>query len=100
MDQFGSDARRGNTQAATVRSCLGRRDKSLARDTVVVPLSTSPQDAPPVVVSVPSAGIDSVAVVDQIRAVDRARFVSKQGKLSDTDMSVLEKALKRVLELP
>jgi mRNA interferase MazF len=67
---------------------------------VVVPLSASPQDAPPVVVSVPSAGTDSVAVVDQIRAVDRTRFVSKQGKLSDADMSVLEKALKRVLELP
>ena len=66
---------------------------------VVVPLSTSAQDAPPVVVSMPSAGTDSVAVVDQLRAVDRARFVSKQGKLSASDLSTLEAAIKRVLEL-
>jgi len=67
---------------------------------VVVPLSTSPEDSPPVVVSMPSAGTDSVAVVDQVCAVDRGRFVSKQGRLSDADLSVLQKALKRVLELP
>jgi len=47
----------------------------------------------------PSAGTDSVAVVDQVLAVDRGPFVSKQGRLSDADLSGLEKALKRVLEL-
>ena len=67
---------------------------------VVVPLSASPDDAPPVVVAIPSAGPDSVAVVDQIRAVDRSRFVSRKGKLSAADLSVLEIAIKRVLELP
>lgn len=67
---------------------------------VVVPLSASAQDAPPVVVRVPSAGTDSVAVVDQLRAVDRIRFVSKQGKLSAGDMNTLEAAIKRVLEFP
>lgn len=67
---------------------------------VVIPLSASAEDAPPVVVPIPSAGKDSVAVVDQIRAVDRGRFVSRGGKVSVTDMSVLEQALKRVLELP
>ena len=66
---------------------------------VVVPLSTSAEDAPPVVVAVPSAGKNSVAVVDQIRAVDRSRFVSSTGKLSSKDLAVLEEALKRVLEL-
>ena len=67
---------------------------------VVVPLSASAEDAPPVVVAVPSAGEDSVAVVDQVRAVDRSRFVSCRGKLSANDLSVVEKALKRILELP
>ena len=43
---------------------------------VVVPLSSSNQEAPPVVVAMPSAGTNSVAVVDQVRAVDRQRFVS------------------------
>src|SRR5256885_2152399 len=67
---------------------------------VGIPLSASPDDAPPVVVAIPSAGADSVAVVDQIRAVDRSRFVSRSGKLSASDLSVIEIALKRVLELP
>jgi mRNA interferase MazF len=66
---------------------------------IVVPLGTSALDAPPVVVAVPSAGADSVAVIDQVRAVDRSRFVSKAGTLSNKDMSALESALKRVLEL-
>jgi len=48
---------------------------------VVVPLSSSPTDAPPVVLAVPSAGANSVAVLDQVRAVDKSRFVSKQGKV-------------------
>jgi mRNA interferase MazF len=67
---------------------------------VVVPLSSSPEDAPPVVVAVPSAGKDSVAVVDQVRAVDRSRFVSCAGKLSSDDLGAIEAALKRLLELP
>src|SRR6266700_3736621 len=66
---------------------------------VVVPLSASPEEAVPVVVAVPSAGPDSVAVVDQIRAVDRSRFVSCAGKLSSDDLGAVEAALKRVLEL-
>ena len=66
----------------------------------VVPLSASPEDAAPVVIAVPSAGPGSVAVVDQIRAVDRGRFVSRGGKLSSDDLSALEAAIKRVLELP
>lgn len=67
---------------------------------VVIPLSSSPQEAPPIVLSVPSAGENSVAVLDQIRAVDKKRFVSKAGRLSPEDLSALEKAAKAVLELP
>lgn len=67
---------------------------------VVVPLSSSPKAAPPIVLSLPSAGKDSVAVVDQIRAVDKKRFVSKAGKISQSDLSQLEAAMKQVLLLP
>lgn len=70
------------------------------RTPVVVPLSTAPEAAPPVVVSVPSAGTDSVAVVDQVRAVDRGRFVRTSGRLSAEDMAAVESALRRVLALP
>ena len=67
---------------------------------VVVPLSSSPEAAPPIVLSVPSAGRNSVAVLDQIRAVDKKRFVSRAGVLADVDLRSLEMALKSVLQLP
>src|SRR5437773_5920862 len=65
---------------------------------VVVPLSASAEDAPPVVLAMPSPGVHAVAVVNQVRAVDRARSVSKRGTLSATDMASLETARKRVRE--
>jgi mRNA interferase MazF len=67
---------------------------------VVVPLSSSPQAAPPIVLSVPSAGKNSVAVLDQIRAVDKKRFVNRAGSLSTADLRSLELAAKQVLQLP
>ena len=67
---------------------------------VVIPLSTSPEAAPPIVVFVPSAGKNSVAVLDQIRAVDKKRFVSRAGVLSAADLRTLETSAKQVLQLP
>src|SRR2546426_4289394 len=67
---------------------------------VVIPLSSSPEAAPPIVLSVPSAGKNSVAVVDQIRAVDKKRFVNRAGILADLDLRNLETAAKLVLQLP
>jgi mRNA interferase MazF len=67
---------------------------------VVIPLSSSPEAAPPIVLSVPSAGKDSVAVVDQIRAVDKKRFVHRAGILADADLRKLEMAAKQILQLP
>jgi mRNA-degrading endonuclease toxin of MazEF toxin-antitoxin module len=67
---------------------------------VVIPLSSSPEAAPPIVLSVPSAGKDSIAVVDQIRAVGKKRFVHRAGILADTDLRNLEIAIKLVLQLP
>lgn len=67
---------------------------------VVVPLSSSPEGAPPIMVPVSSAGKDSVAVIDQIRAVDKKRFANRAGVLSTEDMRRIELAVKEVLQLP
>jgi mRNA interferase MazF len=67
---------------------------------VIIPLSSSPESAPPIVLPVPSAGTHSVAVIDQIRAVDKRRFVSRKGKVSAADLTVIQSALKTVLQLP
>lgn len=47
----------------------------------------------------PSAGPDSVAVVDQIRAVDKQRFINARGFVSTDDLQALEEAIGRVLDL-
>ncbi len=66
---------------------------------VVVPLSASPEAAPPVIVAVKSAGPDSVAVIDQVRAVDKGRFTQTTGRLSAPDLRAVEHALRTVLVL-
>ena len=71
-----------------------------ARGTVVVvPLSTGPLTRPPLVVAAPSAGADSVAVCDQVRAVDKARLTKRIGTLSPTDLRHIEQGLRAVLGL-
>jgi mRNA interferase MazF len=73
---------------------------NLARRTVmVVPLSTGPQPRPPIVVAAPSAGTNSVAVCDQVRAVDKRRLTRTQGRLSEVDLRSVEDGLRRILEL-
>jgi len=69
------------------------------RTVVIVPLSTGPEPHPPIVVATPSAGANSVAVCDQIRAVDKQRLVRNSGHLSVTDMRAIEDGVRRVLEL-
>jgi mRNA interferase MazF len=69
------------------------------RTVVIVPLSTGPPPRPPIVVGVPSAGEASVAVCDQIRAVDRTRLGRPAGILSRTDLRALEDGVRAVLAL-
>ncbi len=69
------------------------------RTVVVVPLSTGPAPRPPIVVAIPSAGENSVAVCDQIRAVDRTRLRRSAGILSHTDLRAVEDGVRAVLVL-
>ena len=69
------------------------------RTVVVVPLTTKQKDAPPILISVPSGGVDSKAVCDQILAVDKKRVLGKAGSLSQKDMKLLEESVSRVLGL-
>jgi mRNA interferase MazF len=71
-----------------------------ARGTVVVvPLSTSAQPRPPIVIPLPSAGDNSVAVCDQLCAADKRRFGKKVGDLSAADLAALTESVKIVLGL-
>jgi mRNA interferase MazF len=69
------------------------------RTVVIVPLSTGPAPRPPIVVATPSAGPNSVAVCDQLRAVDKRRLTRSLGRLSITDLRTIAEGLRRILEL-
>jgi mRNA interferase MazF len=72
----------------------------LRRTVVVVPLSSSPRPAPVFAVPVPSAGKDSVAVCDQLTAVNKAtRVLKRVGAMSATDLRLVERGVLDALEL-
>ena len=71
-----------------------------ARRTVVLaPLYTGPTPRPPIVVATPSAGAGSVAVCDQLSAVDKSRLTRGDGRLTPGDPRAVEDGVRRVLEL-
>jgi mRNA interferase MazF len=69
------------------------------RTVVVVPLSSSPRSAPPLLVDVTCAGKPVVAVVDQVRAIAKERLVSLIEKLPAPELDAIEAALREILEL-
>lgn len=85
-----------------IRPCIivGATPINLARSTiVVVPLLSSPTPRPPLVVPIPSLGNRSVAVCDQIRAIDKSRMIEKIGELSLREMDLLDDCLRKILAL-
>ena len=85
------------TRPAVVLSAEGLN--RARRTVVIVPLSTGPQPHPPIVVPPPSAGVGSVAVCDQLRAVDKTRLTRLSGVLSREDLRAVEDAVRIVLQL-
>lgn len=69
------------------------------RTVVVVPLSTSPEASPPLLVRVTCEGRAVVAVVDQIRAVAKERLHEFIGSVSGEELEALESALRQILEI-
>jgi mRNA interferase MazF len=69
------------------------------RTVVVIPLSTSPRVAPPLMVSVTCSGRPAVAVIDQVRAVAKERLTALIQKVAAGELDTLEVALREILEL-
>jgi mRNA interferase MazF len=69
------------------------------RTVVVVPLSSSPQPSPPLLIPVTCAGRSVVAVVDQIRAIAKERVQECAGELSAEHLKAVEDGLRQILEL-
>ena len=69
------------------------------RTVVVVPLSSAPQAAPPILVPVECAGRSVVAVVDQVRALAKERLDRRIGEMSAKHLEAVEQGLRQVFEL-
>jgi mRNA interferase MazF len=91
----GSEIRKTRPAVVMTADALNRA----RRTAIVVPLSTGPTARPPIVVATPSAGANSVAVCDQVRAVDKSRLTRNSGRLSPADMRAVEDGIRRILEL-
>lgn len=92
---LGSGIRKTRPAAILTVDALNRARRTV----VVVPLSSSPDPRPPIVVAVPSAGPGSVAVCDQVRAVDKRRLISRHARLSPADTRAVEAGVRTTLGL-
>ena len=69
------------------------------RTVVVIPLSSSPQASPPLLIPIVCAGRKAVAVLDQNRAVAKERLEGVMGAISAEEMAAVENGLRQILEL-
>jgi len=88
-----SEIRRRRSAVVLTPNALNR----VRRTVIVAPLSTGPLPRPPIVIPVPSAGSQSVAVCDQLRAVDKGRLTQLGGRLAPPDLRAV---LDRVRSVP
>ena len=91
----GSEIRKTRPAVVLTADALNRARRTV----VVVPLSTGPAPNPPIVVATPSAGADTVAVCDQVRAVDKGRLSRRSGQMAAADLQAIEDGVRAVLEL-
>lgn len=67
------------------------------RTVVMIPLSSSGSDHPPLAIGVQCLGKRAIAIIDQIRAVDKLRLIQECGCLSQEEMSQIENGVRMVL---
>ena len=91
----GSEIRKTRLAVVLTADGLNRAPRTV----VVVPLSNGPSPRPPLVVATPSAGGDSVAVCDQVRAVDKKRLGKLAGLMAPNDLKAVTAGLRAILEL-
>lgn len=69
------------------------------RTVIVVPLSSSANVRPPILIPISCEGRPAVAVSDQVRAVAKVRLRSRVGAVTEEEMAALEDGLRQILQL-
>lgn len=97
----GLDPTRG-AEIRKTRPCVVITDDGINRyrnTHVVIALSTTTPKKWPLYVPVPSISANTQAVIDQVRAMDKRRFLKRMGVVSGADMERIDEALRTVLNL-
>ena len=92
----------GSEQQGTTRLCVILSVSPLnekLRQITVVHLSSSAKTLPPIVVAIPSAGANSVALSHQVRTIDKSRLGKLMGELTPSDMASVEAGVRQYLGL-
>jgi len=90
------------SEIAKTRPCLVMSTNIVnerRRTVIVIPLSSSPEPSPPLLVPITCAGGEVVAVIDQMRAVAKERLEKCMGEISAERLEAVENAIREVLEL-
>ena len=69
------------------------------RTVIVVPLSSSPNASPPILIPIACDGRPCAAVTDQIRAVAKERLRNLLGAITTEEMDSLEDGLRQIMQL-
>lgn len=72
---------------------------SIRSTAIAIPLSTQAPEKRPLSIKVYFNNSMQCAVIDQIRALDKKRFLRFEGQLSDHEMSLIDDSLRQVLTL-
>jgi mRNA interferase MazF len=72
---------------------------AIRRTVGVIPLSTSPKVAEPIVVAIRSIGPQTVAICDQLRAVDKRKIDRLVAAVSAEELALVEQSVKAVFGL-
>jgi len=91
----GSETRRTRPCVVLTSNILNERRRTV----VVIPLSSSPQSSPLLLIPVDCGGRPAVAVIDQIRAMTKERFDRRIGVLSAKQLAAIEDGVREILEL-
>jgi mRNA interferase MazF len=79
---------------------VGATPINKARSTVIaIPLSTQAPEKPPMSIKVYLNNTNVCAVIDQIRALDKKRFIRYEGELSVHEMGLIDDGLRQVLAI-
>ena len=92
---IGSEIKKTRPCIVLTNNILNQRRRTI----VVVPLSSSARPAAPVTVRVQCEGRPAVAVIDQIRAIARERFLRRIELLSTAHLEAVEDAVREILDL-